>query len=242
MNNNFFSLFFLALSFSLIFSCSSASGIKITETDAKNIYEQGIRDLEKRNFNRAEARFTKVISDYRLKNYSKYKPLSAIALGDTYYAQKDYSAASAVYNNFITENSTHEKAPWATLQLGFCYLGQGPSDLFILPNMAERDIKIVETAAAQFRYYLERYPDDESLELGRKGLEEAESILIERDLRIAEFYLKQKKYNAAYTRVLAIANKEEIHIASEKLRMRIAEILKKCLVAKNKINKKEKNR
>ena len=207
----------------LLFSCSKTPVIRTTESDADKIYQEGLFYLDKGDLSNAENRFMKVISDF---SYSKYEPFATVALGKTYYQKEEYMSAITVFETFLKRHPNHELAPEALLYKGHSYLAQKPSDFFLLPNPAERDISVVETAVVLYREYLEKYPEDKNKAEGEKKLEEAESILIEKDLRIAEFYAKRKKCAGVFLRLQHIES--TFKVSTEKNLKRIEELNKKC--------------
>ena len=215
--------FLLAALSAVLFSCSKTPVIKSTESDADKIYQEGVFYLEKGDLTNAENRFMKVISDF---SYSKYEPFATVALGKTYYKKEEYMSAITVFETFLKRHPNHESAPEALLYKAHSYLAQKPSDFFLLPNPAERDISVVETAVMLYREYLEKYPEDKNIEEGKKKLEEAEGILIEKDLRIAEFYAKRKKCAGVFLRLQHIEG--NFKVTADKNLKRIEELNKKC--------------
>ncbi len=207
----------------LLFSCSKTPVIKSTESDADKVYQEGLYYLEKDDLTNAENRFMKVISDF---SYSKYEPFATVALGKTYYKKEEYMSAITVFETFLKRHPNHESAPEALLYKGHSYLAQKPSDFFILPNPSERDITVVEKAQVVYKEYLEKYPEDKNRVEGEKKLEEAESILIEKDLRIAEFYAKRKKCAGVFLRLQHIEG--NFKVTTEKNLKRIEELNQKC--------------
>ena len=222
MKKIFFALLLTALS-AVLFSCSKTPVIKSTESDADKIYQEGLFYLEKGDLTNAENRFMKVISDF---SYSKYEPFATVALGKTYYQKEEYMSAITVFETFLKRHPNHESAPEALLYKAHSYLAQKPSDFFVLPNPAERDISVVEKSVVIYREYLEKYPEDKNRNEGEKKLEEAESILIEKDLRIAEFYAQRKKCAGVFLRLQHIEN--NFKVTTDKNLKRIEELNKKC--------------
>ena len=206
-----------------LFSCSKTPIIRASESDADKVYQEGLFYLEKGELAEAEASFMKVISDF---SYSRYEPFATVALGKTYYKKEEYMSAITVLETFLKRHPNHELAPEALLYKAHSYLAQKPSDFFILPNPSERDISSVEQAVSVYREYLEKYPDDKSRNEGEKRLEEAEGILIEKDLRIAEFYAKKKKCAGVFLRLQHIEN--NFKVTSEKNLKRLEELNEKC--------------
>jgi outer membrane assembly lipoprotein YfiO len=218
-----FSVYLLCALTVFAFSCKSAPVIKGAESDAEVVYKQGLYYLEKKDYTNAEQKFMKVISDF---SFSVYEPFATVALGDTYFKKEEYPSAVEVYSRFVKMRPTHEKTPWAELQIANSYLAQMPSDFFLFPNPSERDVDIVEKAVVQFNHYLKKYPDDENSEKGRKDLEKAELVLIERDLRVAEFYSRKKQCPAVRARLKFIS--DNFTVTTGKNRKRIEGLMKKC--------------
>lgn len=207
----------------LLFSCSKTPVIRSTESDADKVYQEGLYYLENGDLSNAENRFMKVISDF---SYSKYEPFATVALGKTYYQKEEYMSAITVFETFLKRHPNHESAPEALLYKAHSYLAQKPSDFFLLPNPAERDISVVETAVVLYREYLDKYPEDKNRAEGEKKLEEAEGILIEKDLRIAEFYAKRKKCAGVFLRLQHIEG--NFKVTTDKNLKRIEELNQKC--------------
>ena len=222
MKKIFFALIFTAVS-AILFSCSKTPVIKSTESDADKIYQEGLFYLEKGDLTNAENRFMKVISDF---SYSKYEPFATVALGKTYYKKEEYMSAITVFETFLKRHPNHELSPEALLYKGNSYLAQKPSDFFLLPNPAEKDIAVVETAVMIYREFLEKYPEDKNLPECEKKLEEAEAILIEKDLRVAEFYAKRKKCAGVFLRLEHIEH--NFKVTTDKSLERIEKLKTKC--------------
>lgn len=218
-----FCAFFFAVSILFVSACGSAPVITGAESDAEVVYKEGVHYLGKGKFDVAEKKFMKVISDF---SYSKYEPYATVALGDTYFHKEDYPSAVEVYSRFVKMRPKHEKTPWAQLQIANSYFAQKPSDFFIFPNPAEKDIDIVDKAVEQYRYYLKNYPDDGNHEKGVKQLEKAELVLIERDLRVAEFYAMKKKCPGVRARLDNIS--ANFTVTTDKNKKRIAKLVSKC--------------
>jgi len=225
----------LVLFFLSVFSCSTPPKITNAESDAQVAYLEGKHYLDKKKFDMAEKKFMKVISDF---SYSKYEPFATVALGDTYFKKEDYPAAVEVYRRFVKMRPNHEKTPWATLQIANSYFEQKPSDFFIFPNPAERDVEIVEKAVAAYNLYLKKYPEDENKKTCIEQLNKAELILIEKDLRIAEFYAKKDRCPGVHMRIKHI--NDTYKITTEKNRQRIAELVVDCPISLTDPEKKKK--
>ncbi|HDT11164.1 MAG TPA: outer membrane protein assembly factor BamD, partial [bacterium] len=224
MKKNIFLLLAVTVAISF-FSCKTAPPVKGAESDAEVVYRQGLYFLEKGDYNEAEKKFMKVISDF---SYSKYEPYATVALGDTFYKKEEYPSALEIYTRFVKMRPGHEKAPWAELQIANSYFAQKPSGFFILPHPSEKDLEVVEKAVEQYRHYLNKYPDDQHKNKGVEMLSQAEGILIERDIRIAEFYKKKKHCPGVRMRLKHIS--DNFTVTTEKNRKRIASLTASCPV------------
>lgn len=213
----------LVSSIFVMFSCKSAPVITGAESDAEVVYKEGVYYLGKAKYDVAEKKFMKVMSDF---SFSKYEPYATVALGDTYFYKEDYPSAVEVYSRFVKMRPKHEKTPWAQLQIANSYFAQKPSSFFIFPNPAEKDIDIVDKAVEQYKFYLKNYPDDGNKDKGIEKLEKAELVLIERDLRVAEFYSQKKKCGGVRERLKSIS--DNFTVTTEKNRKRIAKLSSKC--------------
>lgn len=223
MKRFFLCLIIISIAAAGILSCGTAPVITGTESDAETTYKEGLYYLEKDDLGTAEARFMKVISDF---SYSKFEPYATVALGNTYYKKGEYMSAITVFETFLKRHPNHEKAPEAELQKANSYFAQRPSDFFMLPDPSERDITVVETAVTLYHAYLEKYPEDSGRAEGEENLGKAEAILIEKDLRIAEFYAKKKKCAGVFLRLQHIEN--NFKITTQKNSERINKLLTKC--------------
>ena len=150
----------------LLFSCSKTPVIRTTESDADKVYQEGLFYLEKGDLTNAENRFMKVISDF---SYSKYEPFATVALGKTYYQKEEYMSAITVFDTFLKRHPNHESAPEALLYKAHSYLAQKPSDFFILPNPAERDITVVEKQSSFIRNISKNILKTKTARKGRKN-------------------------------------------------------------------------
>ncbi len=207
--------------------CKSVPEVKNPESEADVSYKRGLAYLEQEDFEEAEQEFMKVITDY---SFSKFEPFARIGLGDTYYAKEEYAAAIEVYKLFIKMRPNHEKADYATYQLGNCYFAQKPTDFFILPDPDEKDLKTVYDAAVQYQNYLHSYPKGAYLLSAEKQLGEAEAMLISREMKVANFYLKKDKCPAVMMRIKYI--KTNFKTLSPEVNREISEMEKTCSAKK----------
>ena len=220
---NRYAVFFLMAAVIFFASCKSAPQIVGAESDAEVVYRQGRHFFERGDYNEAEKYFMRVISEF---SFSIYEPFATVALADTFFQKKEYPSALEVYRRFVKMRPGHERTPWAEFQIGNCFFEQRPSDFILLPHPSEKDIEVVEKAADQYRHFLRKYPENEYRNSVMEMLERAEAILIERDLRVAEYYRKRRKCPAVRMRLKHIS--DNFTITTEKNRKRVASLAASC--------------
>ena len=102
-------------------------------------------------------------------------------LGKWYYDEKDWIEAEAAYAAIVENHPDSPWAPRAQYNRGLTRFAQvkGP----------EYDGEIMKSALADFRLYLDRYPEGDRREKARKHVETLRELLAEKELSIGEWYL-----------------------------------------------------
>ena len=167
-----------------MFGCATPPKIKNAESDAEIFYKNAVFYLKHKNWEMAESNFKTVISKY---SFSKYQSLSIIGLGDVAFGKEEYASAIVYYSNFIKMNPDNKMAEYAQMKLGDCYFAQRPSDFFLLPNPAEKDLTTVKQAHNIYLEFLKKYPKSKYLNKIKDKLKDVENLLITRNLKVAEF-------------------------------------------------------
>ncbi len=216
-------LFLSILSVVLLGSCTKAPVISHTETTAEKEYRVGIYYLKHKDYDKAEAAFSRVISDY---TYSAYEPYATVALGKVYMERKEYAAASEVFKRFLRMRPDHKLSSMALYLLAKSYWEQRPSSFFMLPNPSDKDLNDVELAARYYRAYLDKYPNGDEVKVVKKELSAAEMMLLTRELRVAEYYARTKHCNSTKMRLAYID--KHFTVTSDEVKSRIEKLHKKC--------------
>lgn len=182
----------------LVLSCTSAPEIKNAESEAEVQYKTGLYYLENEEYTESEHHFMKIISDF---SYSAYEPLATIGLADTFFKREEYEAAIEVYKRFIKMRPTHKQSEYSLYQIANCYFMQKPSDFFALPSPEERDVVVVQKAVKYYSRYIDKYPSGKYVKKSKQDLAKCESILIKKELDVAEFYMRRDKCEGVISRV-----------------------------------------
>jgi outer membrane protein assembly factor BamD len=170
---------------------SGCAGKKINENDPKELYEDALEDVN-------DARYLMALDKLKvIKNkfsYSTYGALAQLRIGDVYFLQESFPEAAAAYETFVELYPRHEQAPYALFRSGEAYFKD-------IPGNIARDLRSAESAVTTLGQYLRRYPQgefaDRALEMKKSGY----NTLAEKELEIAEFYLRRKKPGSARSRL-----------------------------------------
>jgi outer membrane protein assembly factor BamD len=188
------SLFALAMLVSapaLFHGCASKS---INESDPADLYKDAESDIGNDRYLLALDKLRIIKSKF---SYSSYGALAQLRIGDVYFLQDSYPEAAAAYETFVELYPRHEKTGYAIFRAGESYFKD-------IPSTIARDLRSAESAINSFNNYLKKFPTGEFAERSKEMRGKAYNKLAEKELDIAEFYLRRKKQDAARTRLQKI--------------------------------------
>ena len=187
-------------------------------------YEEGLRLLEKKKYERSAEAFRKFKEEFPL---STYTPLAELRLADSLYFDKNYAEAIVQYEEFKKLHPTHPEIPYAIYQVGMCYLKQMGS--------VDRDQTVTEKALEQFRYVVENFSQSKYVSDATTKMQLCQRQLAEQEFEIGHFYYRMDHYKAALGRFEEILKK----FPDASLERKIKPLLETC---REKIAKEEKKR
>lgn len=159
-------------------------------------YEDGLRLLEKKKYERSAEAFRKFKEDYPL---STYTPLAELRLGDSLYFDKNYAEAIVQYEEFKKLHPVHAEIPYAIYQIGMCHFRQMLS--------IDRDQTVTEKALEQFRYVVENFPQSKYVPDAKIKMQLCQRQLADQEFDIGHFYYRMGHYKAALGRFEEILKK-----------------------------------
>jgi outer membrane protein assembly factor BamD len=165
-------------------------------TTPQAAYEDALRLLEKKKYERSAEAFRKFKEDYPL---STYTPLAELRLGDSLYFDKNYAEAIVQYEEFKKLHPVHAEVPHAIYQIGMCYFKQMLS--------VDRDQTVTEKALEQFRYVVENFPQSKYVPDAKTKMQLCQRQLADQDFGIGYFYYRMGHYKAALGRFEEILKK-----------------------------------
>lgn len=207
----------------------------LPRSSAEGLYARASEEYNKGSYKKAQEYFLRVKEEYPLHELAV---LADIGVADSLYSDKEYAQATDAYSDFISLHPLNENVPYAIYQMGMCHYKQ--------MEAIDRDQTETVKARKEWEKLIDRYPQSKFSPMAEKMLREVKQKLAEREFYIGEFYLKQKKYQAALARFEKIAReypnvgldyKVEYYINETKAK--IAEEEKEKLKAEEEKKKKE---
>jgi outer membrane protein assembly factor BamD len=159
-------------------------------------YEEGLRLLERKKYERSAEAFRKFKEDFPL---STYTPLAELRLADSLYFDKNYAEAIVLYEEFKKLHPVHPEIPYAIYQVGMCHSKQMLS--------IDRDQTVTEKALEQFRYVVENFPQSKYVPEAKTKMQLCQRQLADQEFYIGHFYYRKEHYKAALGRFEEILKK-----------------------------------
>ena len=168
--------------------CASKS---VNEANPKDMYEDAERDIHNDRYLLALDTLRIVKSKF---SYTSFGQLAQLRIGDVYFLQESYPEASAAYETFVELYPKNEKAPYALFRQGESYFKD-------IPSKIDRDLKSAESSISAFTLYLKKYPAGEYVKQAAEMKKQAYNKLAEKELKVAQFYIRRNKKDAARLRL-----------------------------------------
>jgi outer membrane protein assembly factor BamD len=196
---------------SLLIALSCAIGLGCAESDdegrpvtysltAKQNYEKGMAELKDESYAEAKKYFQFVKQKFP---FSKYAVMAELALADTEFAQGNYTESLETYKSFARLHPTHEKVEDGYVAFRICegYYKDMPEDVWIMPPSYEKDQSAVNDAARELGDFHKKFPDSPYAKKVADMRKEVLKRLVDHEVYVAIFYLKNDHPKAAAMRI-----------------------------------------
>lgn len=143
-----------------------------------------------------------------LRNRFATSPLaieSELRIADAYYEANKNDEAEVAYQSFRTLHPTHPKVTHVVYRLAMTHRKRAPKSV-------DRDQVQTELALGLFRELLAQWPQSEEAKLAAPEIEKLRKRLVEKELYVGNFYLRQKKYEAAIGRLAPVRDNSEFPV------------------------------
>jgi outer membrane protein assembly factor BamD len=229
----------IIVSLVVLFCLSGCSFFKkdpLVRGTPEGLYSRGGSEFQEGNYKKAREYFTRLKDEFPLHNLAI---LAELGIADAFYSDKEYVEAEMTYNEFVRMHPTNENLAYAFYQMGMCHYNQ--------MGTIDRDQTATIKARKEFERLISRFPESKFSMAAEKLLRECKQKQAEQEFYVGQFYLRQKKYQAALKRFQLVAKdyanigldyKIEIYIEETKRKIAEEEKLKKDEEEKKKAAKK----
>lgn len=169
----------------LVVSCGSSD--KDSRGEAEKLFAEAQELAKAERFILATEKLNIIKSHHP---YSFYATPAELLHAEILYKQENYIESAAAFMLFRDFHPRHEKIPYVILMIAESFYKQ-------IPSTIDRDL---EPAVEAIRYYQEvltRYPDSKDAAKAQKRITQANNMLKAKDIYVADFYFKTKKWGAA---------------------------------------------
>lgn len=156
---------------------------------AQELYEAGAEAMQDKDYMKAAEHFQRLKDRYP---FSPYAARAEIGLGDAYFLDEQYIAASDAYVEFEALHPRHEMIEYVLFQIGMANYKSATA--------IDRPMDRIDTAIEYFRRVVEEFPDGKHASQARDYIVECRRKHAEHEIFVADFYWNLKRYGAAWTR------------------------------------------
>lgn len=176
----------------VIFAVAGCSSAEKKATDTPEAVFERAKELEKDGRNEeAIMKYQEVKNKYP---YSKLAIEAELAAADVSYNEESYPEAQVAYQMFRDLHPKHPKTSYVIYRLALSIFQQ-------IPDSIDRDLSVAHAAIETFNDLLKQFPDSEYVADGNQKRLECLKKLAEKELYIANFYLKKHKWESALGRL-----------------------------------------
>jgi outer membrane protein assembly factor BamD len=173
----------------LLSACGVFGGRPSTVPPAAKLYEDGERLLLDNKLDAAREQFSRIVQRHP---ESELAPVARFLVGETYYRGKDYEKAVPEFETFVTIFPGHQIADLGQYRLARSFFDQMPT--------LERDQAITSRALEEFHKLIRLYPESRYAPDAIVKIEACRLRLAQKELWVADFYVRQGKLEAALPR------------------------------------------
>ena len=209
---------FLIILFSL-YSCSGKDTEKASvlsdgelETQMIDAYKEGVRELEKgdviyasRKFNEAELLYPQ----------SEWASKSILMAAYAFYSQNYYDRSILELERFISKYPKHKNIDYAYFLLAMNYYENIVDE--------KKDLEPLLLSKEKFEYIIKNFPTTDFAQDSKYKLGLIQDVLASKEMHIAKYYLKRKKWVAAINRYKTILSDYETTVYVEEALHRLVE-------------------
>jgi outer membrane protein assembly factor BamD len=173
----------------LLSGCSLFGGRPDTLPPAGKLYEDGERELDRRRWDAARDHFRKIVERHP---DSSLVPAARFLVGEAYYREEEYERAVREFEGFMALYPAHPIADLVQYRLARSYFDNMPT--------LERDQAVTARAVLEFAKVIKQYPESRYAPDAIVKIEACRLRLAEKELWVADYYVKRQQWQAAIQR------------------------------------------
>ena len=206
-------IFTIALSLILV-SCGVKSNRLTVQAISENqLYNQGIKEINNQNYERAIKTFTKFEEEYPAsKNYANVLILKAYSL----YSEGKYAEAILTIDDFIQQFPLHKG-------MAYMYYLKSMSNYTQIMDIG-RDQNFAVLAKEDFEMLMKLHPQSKYAEDAKWKLEYIDNILAGKEMDIGRFYLRTSKHISSINRFKSVVENHERSMFTPEALYRLTEV------------------
>jgi outer membrane protein assembly factor BamD len=175
----------------LLGGCGKKRGWWTKETNPAVLYEKGLELYKKKQYERALEVFNELKGSFP--GVDPYYTWAELRAADCYFFRKEYPEAISHYEEFKKFHPFHEDIPYVIFQIGLSHFKQIRS--------IDRDQSSTRKALSNFEFLIANYPPSIFTEKAQEKAKMCREKLAGKELYIAKYHYKRKKYQGAKGRL-----------------------------------------
>lgn len=206
---------FLLFLIPLFFACSSEQKFAVPEKvkPLNQLYSSAYDQYQKGNWSEAIDLFKKVQINYP---YSAWATKSYLMNAYIYYESSEYILSLETSKKFKEFYPGHRDLPYVEYLIGLC--------LYEQIETVARDQTNTELALKQFKNVIKKYPNSSYAEEAELKIDLINEQMAGKEMYIARYYIKKKKWTSAILRLQNIIKKYDTTIFADEALHRMVEI------------------
>lgn len=175
--------------FSLLISCSTPEEIS-TEESARLAFENAKGYQEAGRYELALDKFNYVKNKFPL---TRYATEAELEVANTYFLKGEYKGAIAAYESFKELHPENKNLAFVTYKIGESYFVDAPTSI-------DRDLTSIKKGIEVYEGLISQYPGSQYVKEAKEQIKAGKGKLAEKEIYIAEFYIRKGDYKAAALR------------------------------------------
>ncbi len=176
------------LIFVMVVGCSGNE--KLGKTNDENLFLLAKKNIENGQYLLGIDRLDELKATYPL---SEYNQRAQLLKGEALFKQENYQDSIDVYMNFQTLNPGYVNLDYVQWMIAEAYFKS-------MPETIDRDLSMAYEAINSYTSLINDYPKSKYVKDVGERLKQCHSFIFDREMYIADFYFKTKKYMSSASR------------------------------------------